>query len=148
MKRLIKLVFFRPRDFWLVFRVFILLGLIRLGLWLLPFSKLRRFLVSIGERYSFCYRCQSVDKLIWAVNASSRYMLGNVKCLARALTTEVLLNCNDRSPNLKIGVAKENKGQLEAHAWVENQGRVLIGGLKDLDRYRVLPLPSLENKKL
>jgi len=34
--------------------------------------------------------------------------------------------------------------QLQAHAWVESQGRIVSGGLKDLWRYT--PLPLLEGK--
>ncbi|BAZ43121.1 hypothetical protein NIES4102_01170 [Chondrocystis sp. NIES-4102] len=137
---------FRQGDILLVSKVFVLLALVRLGLWRVTFSNLRRFLLSIQTKYHFFYRCNSIEKLIWAVNVSSRYMPGNVKCLARALTTEVLLSCNDYAANLKIGVAKENTGKLEAHAWVESQGRVLIGDLTDLDRYRILPLPPLDLK--
>lgn len=148
MKQLIESIFFRPRDVWLIAKVFLLLGLIRLGLWQLAFSNLRRFLEAISRRYSFFYRCQSIEKLIWTVNVSSRYMPGNVKCLARALTTDVLLNCNDYPSSLRIGVAKEKVGKLEAHAWVESQGRVLIGNLRDLERYRILPLPSLKDLKI
>ena len=144
MKRLIETIFFRPSDIWLGSKVFVLLGLVRLGLWLVTFSRLRRFLVSIAHRANFFYRCKSIEKLIWAVNVSSRYMPGNVKCLARALTTEVLLDCNGYSSSLRIGVAKEKTGKLEAHAWIESQGRVLIGGLRDLKRYKTLSLPLYE----
>jgi len=64
-----------------------------------------------------------------------------VKCLARALATQVLLR---HSPaHLCIGVARR-KGQLQAHAWVESQGRIVSGGLRDLWRYT--RLPSLEEK--
>jgi len=37
-----------------------------------------------------------------------------------------------------------SQGQLQAHAWVESQGRIVSGGLKDLWRYT--PLPLLEGK--
>ncbi len=73
-------------------------------------------------------------------------MPGGAKCLARALTTQVLLNRQGYLPDLRIGVAKATAGQLEAHAWVEYQGRIVIGQLNDLSRY--LPLPSFEGVKL
>jgi hypothetical protein len=73
-------------------------------------------------------------------------MPGGAKCLARALTTQVLLNRQGYLPDLRIGVAKATAGQLEAHAWIEYQGQVVMGHLNDLARY--LPLPSLEGVKL
>jgi hypothetical protein len=44
---------------------------------------------------------------------------------------------NPRS--LRIGVAKGEAGKLEAHAWVESQGRIVIGGLRDLPYFTPLP---------
>ena len=145
MKRLIEILLFRTSDLWLVLRVFTLLGLVRLGLWLISFSKLRGFLVSIPEKFSFFYDCKKIDKLIWAINVSSRYMPGKVKCLARALTAEVLLQCNGYFPELRIGVMKEKEGKLEAHAWVENQGKVIIGKLQNLEQFK--PLATQKEQK-
>jgi hypothetical protein len=34
-----------------------------------------------------------------------------------------------------IGVALNGESGFRAHAWVENQGEVLIGGSKELDGY-------------
>jgi hypothetical protein len=50
------------------------------------------------------------------------------------------------SPQLRIGVAKGETGKLEAHAWIESQGKIVIGYLKDLSRFT--PLPSLEGERL
>jgi Transglutaminase-like superfamily len=88
----------------------------------------------------------SVERIIWAVEVSSRYMPGGVKCLARALTTQLLMRRQGYVPKLQIGVAKAQDGQLEAHAWVEYQGKVAIGYLKDLPRF--VPLPSVEGIRL
>ncbi|MCU0565403.1 MAG: lasso peptide biosynthesis B2 protein [Oculatellaceae cyanobacterium Prado106] len=84
----------------------------------------------------------SISQIIWGVNVSTRYMPGGAKCLARALTAKVMLNGQGYDPHLRIGVAKSPAGQLEAHAWLEDQGKVLIGNLPDLPRY--VTLPSLE----
>ena len=86
----------------------------------------------------------SVGKIVWTVNAASRYMPG-VMCLARALTTQVIMSRHGLSPQLRIGVAKTERGKLEAHAWVEYQGRVAIGGLSNLSKF--VPLPSLEAER-
>lgn len=83
----------------------------------------------------------AVDKIIWAVMVASRYLPGRVKCLARALTTQVLLEGHGYQAQLRLGVVKSEQG-LEAHAWVESQGRIVIGGLKDIGRYTTLPIEA------
>jgi hypothetical protein len=40
--------------------------------------------------------------------------------------------------NLRIGVTKGPEGELKAHAWVESNGRIIIGQQKDLRSYTVL----------
>ena len=139
---------------------FLLLSLIRLGLGLLPFRVVLKLVQGLshsprvfqndplqgspGSR-SLASPSQSISHIVWLVNVSSRYTPGGAKCLARALTTQILLTRQGYLPDLRIGVTKA-AGNLEAHAWVEYQGRVVIGQLNDLSRY--LPLPSLEGVKL
>ncbi len=148
MKKLPKLLQLSKSDRQLLLNTFILLGLVRLGLWLLPFQRLRQLLTKIG-RSSLQYQQAKqipLSKIVWAVNLSSRYLPGEVKCLARALTTQVIMTRHGFSPQLRIGVAKGETGKLEAHAWIESQGQIVIGYLRDLSRFT--PLPSLETKRL
>ena len=123
----------------------IILASIRLGLWLLPFRTLLKLLTKISQPMSNAQITNvTVGKIVWTVNAASRYMPG-VKCLARALTTQVLMSRYGHSGQLRIGVTKGDRGNLEAHAWVEYQGRVAIGGLSNLSKF--IPLPSPEAKR-
>ena len=147
MKRLHKLISLTSSDRQLLVKTALLLGIIRLGLWLLPFQTLRRLVVRMIQTTSVQKQDQVfVNKVVWAVRVVSRYMPGKVKCLARALTTQVLLGRCGYQSQIRIGVAKNKQGQLEAHAWVESQGRIIIGGLKDLGRYTLLA--TLEADKL
>ena len=41
--------------------------------------------------------------------------------------------------DLCIGVAKNELGHIQAHAWVEVDGQVVVGGLPDLSRFQRLP---------
>lgn len=128
---------------------FILLAAIRLGLWLLPFRNFLKLLQKISKPDFLPPEDKSqisASKIVWAVNVASRFMPGIVKCLARALSTQVLMTYHGYSPELRIGVAKKEGGELEAHAWIEYQGRVAIGNLPDLSRF--IPLPSLQGVKL
>jgi hypothetical protein len=44
------------------------------------------------------------------------------------MAMQVLLGRLGQRSELRLGVARKLGGQLEAHAWVETQGRIVIGG--------------------
>lgn len=140
MKRLHKLFKTLYTEHKILLATSILITAIRLGLWLLPFQKLLVLL----DKFSHLNitRRVSLKKILWSVNAVSRYIMPGVKCLARALTTQVLMKRYGYKPKLQIGVAKTGTGELEAHAWVEFEGIVAIGNVPDISRF--IPLPSLE----
>ncbi|QSJ19249.1 lasso peptide biosynthesis B2 protein [Nostoc sp. UHCC 0702] len=144
MKRLRKFLNFTASDRYLLLSAAFILGAVRLGLWLLSFQTLQQVLARLTQATSKPQTLDesSIDKIVWAVNVASYYMPGHVKCLARALTTQTLLNQYGYSPELRIGVAKGDKGKFEAHAWVEHQEKVVIGNLTDLARFT--PMPSFE----
>ena len=141
MKLLYKFLQLQECDRQLLLITFTLLGTIRLGLWLLPFRTWRRLLSRLMQSKSKLQEANStsVSQVVWAVSLASRYMPGNVKCLSRALATQVLLSQHGHTADLYIGVAKGEGEQLEAHAWVESQGQVVIGTLSNLSRFTPLP---------
>ncbi len=136
-------------DRYLLITTVLLLNGVRLGLWLLPFQTLRHLLIKLSLLRSPHIPLDSSSEqqlahVTWAIGWASKYTFGEVKCLARALTAQVLFNQKGYPSSLQIGVAKNHEGKLEAHAWIERQGKVLIGNLQDLSRYK--PLPSLEGE--
>lgn len=141
MKQLRKFRQLTYSDCRLLLSTVFLLGTIRLGLWLLPFPILQRLLTKMTQTQESPTQIP-LARVVWAVTVVSRYMPGEVKCLARALATQILLARHGYQAQLRIGVAKGERGQLEAHAWVESQGKIVIGGIKNLGRYT--PLPTLE----
>ncbi len=147
MKLLYKFLQLQECDRQLLLITFILLGAIRLGLWLLPFRTWRRLLSRIMQPKSKLQGANpaSINQVVWAVSVASHYMPGGVKCLARALATQVLLSQQGHTADLYIGVAKVEEKQLEAHAWVESQGQVVIGDLSNLSSF--IPLPAFGDSK-
>lgn len=117
---------------------------VRLGLWLLPFQVLRKWLTRLnsGHLHNVFSVKPSIRKIVWAIHVSSRVMPGNVKCLARALTTQWVANQFGYQLDFHIGVAKDNASNLEAHAWVIYNDQVVMGHLPDLDRFVPLLLVS------
>ena len=124
----------------LLIRSWILLGLIRLGLRLLPFITLKNFLAKIGPILAEGKGRFSDEQLAWAIGVSSTY-LPKVTCLVQALALHLLLQQAGYQTFLHIGVDSGIGGRLEAHAWVESQGRILIGG-SNIGKYT--PLLVLE----
>ena len=134
------------RELLFLLKTFLLLGFVRLGLWLLPYQKLLHLLNQISDRNSGAQEIELNDnhlnQIVRAVNISTRYMPGGAKCLARALTTQVIMKRQGYSPQLRLGVAQGEEGKIEAHAWIEYQGLIVIGDLQNLSRF--IPLSPFE----
>ncbi len=88
-------------------------------------------------------RADSPDRIAWAVLMASRHVPGGGPCLPQALATQTLLEREGYSAHLHIGIAKDAEWQFRAHAWVESQGRIVIGGP---DTGRDAPLFVLERE--
>lgn len=109
----------------------ILLCFIRVGLKYASFKDLLSWLAK-SNSITKLSSPPTINTLVWAVHAASRLQPGGVKCLARSLAMQHLLAQYGYLANLKIGVMKAASGELEAHAWVEYQGKVIIGALDNL----------------
>jgi hypothetical protein len=148
MKRLRKFLSLTPSDRVLLINALLLLGAIRLGLKLLPFQTLRRLLARIAQPIRTLLEVEkaSVDKVAWAVMVASHYIPG-ARCLAQALATQVLLERRGYPTQLRIGFTRDKGGQMSAHAWVESQGRVAIGGAGNMARYILVPIQEVEGEQ-
>lgn len=124
-----------PEERGLLVRAALLLWIVRLGLWTLPFRTLQRLLFNRAQAPAYP---TPLSKIVWAVEVTSSYV-PSATCLTRALAARTLLARYGHPSDLRIGVAKSAKGTLEAHAWLEHRGRIVLGGLRDLSRYQPLP---------
>jgi hypothetical protein len=144
MRRLRRFLALPAPERGLLLRAAILLSGVRLGLWLLPFQALRRFLARLAQvpAHGRGARSLSPGRIVWAVGAASRIVPGTGTCLVRALAAQVLLARRGHPAQLRLGVARNEKGRLEAHAWLETQGAIVIGGEESPSHFA--PLPPLE----
>ncbi|MCI0440308.1 MAG: lasso peptide biosynthesis B2 protein [Chloroflexi bacterium] len=119
----------------------ILLLLIRLGLKLMPLRALRRLLSRVGRvrEQGSAPTEEAVFRTVWAVNAAGRRVPWASTCLTRALAAQVMLGRIGESSDLHIGVTKDEGGALQAHAWLEGRGGVIIGGEESLLDFTRLP---------
>ena len=67
---------------------------------------------------------QAAERLAQLIDIAGRRGLVNATCLRQALLIHFLLRRRGFSPELKIGVRRE-QARLDAHAWVELQGMAL-----------------------
>ena len=65
---------------------------------------------------------------VWAVEAVSTRVLRDRPCLTQALVARRFLRQCGVDALLKIGVARDEGGEFQAHAWLEYEGRIVIGG--------------------
>jgi hypothetical protein len=76
------------------------------------------------------------DAIGWSVEAVGRRIPG-MRCLSRALAAEVILRRAGGDPQLCFGVVHDVRGGIEAHAWVEDAGDIVVGR-QDRDRFTQL----------
>lgn len=126
----------------LLVRAAILLWAIRLGMWLLPFQTLRRLLAGVTHASQGMPDADRSlpDRIAWAVAVASRYV-ARANCLTQGLAVQLLLEREGYPARLQIGVARSAEGWLRAHAWVESQGKIVVGGG---EHSHYVPLRALE----
>lgn len=124
-----------PRNLWAFLRAWTVLLAMDWGLRLLPFARLERLLApKLGGRIP---DEAAVPRLVWATAAASRHHLYPMRCLPRALCLRWLLGRHGIETDLRIGVARNEAG-LDAHAWVEREGRPVGEGAEVGERFAVL----------
>jgi len=119
----------------LLVRAGALLLSVRLGLWLLPYRVV--MLLALGAAAAGGRpACLRPERIAWAVATAARLGPG-ATCLPRALVAESLLRRMGYAATLHIGVTKGDNGTIEAHAWVEYLGKVVVGKA-GVERYAAL----------
>lgn len=133
-----KFIALTSADRRLLVRVALTVVAVRSGLLFLSFPTVRRVLSNRTRTLRHTEpNTQLIRKVSRSVSAISRYVPG-ATCLTQAISTVAVLDSLGQPASLRIGVDKTEMGKLQAHAWVESQGKIVIGTLADLSRYTVL----------
>ena len=124
-----------PEARGLVVEAAMLLGFVSIGLRTMPFGSLRRTLDRYAARRPRERRSSRSD-VGWAVNAAGRRLPGRT-CLIEALAADVMLRRRGYEPRLQLGVRKSSDPSrpVDAHAWIECDGEIVVGGLDTLALY-------------
>jgi hypothetical protein len=118
----------------LVVRAAAWLALVRVALWTRPFARVQS-LVGVATREPSRAPAPAPGRLAWAVETAAQ-VVPRASCLTQALAAQIMLERSGAHPEIKIGVATDREG-FEAHAWLELDGRPLVGA-RELDRYAEL----------
>jgi Transglutaminase-like superfamily len=114
----------------------------RLGLLVLPLATVRRIVRAITRAASRLpmENRRALDRIIWAVAAAGKRAPIGTTCLASALAGQALLDRHGYSTLLRIGVKRNETGAFAAHAWLEHEGKVIVGGSTDIiGTYTTMP---------
>ena len=110
--------------------------IVRVSLWVLPFRVVRSQVARLAQpaRVGGASR-QPLERVVWAVRIAARFV-PRATCLTQSLAARILLARHGHPSQLRLGVARDD-GCFDAHAWVESNGRVVIG---DVDLRRFTPV--------
>jgi hypothetical protein len=125
MARLRKFLVLDWQERCLLLHTLFLVVSLRAALGLLPFKQVSELLARGGMRHR-ARRNVSKARVISAIRVASAFVPGST-CLTQALAAKYQLERVGLNTQLHFGVAKEN-GRLLAHAWLQCDGEVIIGG--------------------
>lgn len=128
MRVLLKFLSLDSYERLLLSKTFALVWMTSVSLRLLPFAMVQRLFASrIAPSGRMHHRQHPIERLLWAIDAASRYVPG-ASCLSLALAGRMMLNREGYPAHIHIGVAKDQTSSFAAHAWLESEGRIVIGG--------------------
>jgi hypothetical protein len=118
------------------FLVVVFTGLI---LRVVPFRFLRKLLVQhlSADTIPGPANLAELQKIVRSVDFFSEFH-PFASCLTRSLSALLLIKFNGEHAILKIGVAKDELETFKAHAWLESNGRVIMGQVPSKTQYTVL----------
>jgi hypothetical protein len=110
------------------------------GLRLLPFAALRRLVDGYVRAGAAAPRLPTRARIRPAVQRVVRGLGVRLpcarNCLVQALVADAMLRRNGLAAALRIGVLRTDGSAMEAHAWVECDGEIVVGAIDRLSSFR------------
>jgi hypothetical protein len=127
----------------MVIRTLALIAMVRLALWVMPFRTARAMVAWMARRRTRATvgRTLSAEQLCAMIGRLGDHV-PRATCLTQALVAQLVLCRSGFDPVLRLGVGRDERNVFRAHAWVECDGRVVIGQTNEFERFT--PLPPLE----
>lgn len=136
-ERLRKFLRLPAAEKWCLCRAVGLLVYYRLALFVIP---LQRLLRNRSRQPPATAAARHVDagRLARLIRAAATVVPGTT-CLVNSLAGQRLFASYGYPVRLHVGVAKDLQDGFQAHAWLSLAGRIVIGELPDMEKYRELP---------
>jgi hypothetical protein len=133
-----RLVFSSAQERAMILRSVFWLTYYRSGLWLFPSIVTRKAMTDLIDNSG---NSRPTDKalvydVVRSVRRCSRFV-PFASCLTQALAAKTVLKSYGQPSTLRIGVAASDS-TIEAHAWVEIDGRIVLGRLPQQARFSVM----------
>jgi hypothetical protein len=130
MSKLRKALALPASDWCLIAQAWIWLVAVEVGLSCLPLQKLLRIIQrpgndSTGTNEQAAPQRVVPERVAYCVGLAARLHMFDSTCLKKSLVLNALLTRRGFDAQLLIGAARGTKGQLDAHAWLECQGKAL-----------------------
>jgi len=138
MKRLRQLLALPRSSRRLLLEAAFLLWVTKLALLSISFESLRRkaarfFPPAAGGTPDW----HTIRTVAWAVERAAAAVGGT--CLTKAFVGEWLLRRRGQTVEVRVGVARDANGGLDAHAWLEVEGLTIIGAIDEMARFSTFP---------
>jgi hypothetical protein len=132
MTKLRKALALSASDWLLIAQAWMWFGAVEVGLSFLPLQKLLRVIQRPGRSRKGARGEGELHRTIperaaRCVELAARLHVFDCTCLRRALVLYALLTRRGFDAQLLIGAARATNRRLEAHAWLECRGRVVLG---------------------
>lgn len=126
-----------PHEQFLCVQAALLLPIVAAGLAVAGLGRMQRLLVCLSQAPRL--RADDAERLCareiaWAVEASARHAPYRANCLHQSLLVWWLLRRHGLASEIRIGVRRDGEA-LQAHAWVECDGRTLIDAADGQQRF-------------
>jgi hypothetical protein len=129
-----------PGDYLLLLEAGVYLVAARLLLLVMPFNRIAPIIGKTGRTSDDgvpSTQEASARRIGWAIGAVARRSPLPLVCLPQAMAAQWMLHRRSLSGTLYLGVAKNDQGALEAHAWTRC-GRAVLTGAAGHERYTVV----------
>ncbi|PQZ57242.1 MULTISPECIES: lasso peptide biosynthesis B2 protein [Bacillus] len=138
-KRLRIFLSLNTKTKFLLFEAFIFLGWARV-LKSITFSKVAPSLGDYMNETSFTHtqpHWDTLKKVSEAISVMSRYTFWESQCLVKAMAGMKMLEKRHIESTLYLGTAKDNNGELIAHAWLRS-GSFYVTGSEGMEKFTVV----------
>lgn len=140
MQRLRKFWRLSTGDRWFLAEAALLTAVARMAILTLPFRWIAPWLGRHAESTSEASAAvdgQVRHRVGWAVQAASRHLPWQSKCLVQAIAARLMLGRRGVAGTIYLGLARDPDGQMKAHAWLRS-GDLVVTGRRGMLQFTVL----------